>query len=120
MDLDKYFNSVRSHNNVKQSNRDTNKSWSTADEIDFLHQVLIRRSTPLWVPELKWIQNYLASMKLREWPSNMDRNAIEKEALWLMTQLKLDMLNEKSARFSPYYAKKTFKQSEGWTLEDLR
>ena len=50
----------------------------------------------------------------------MDRNAIEKEALWLMTQLKLDMLNEKSARFSPYYAKKTLKQSEGWTLEDLR
>ena len=120
MDLDKYFNSVRSHNNVKHSNRDTNQSWSTADEIDFLHQVLIRRSCPLWVPELKWIQNYLASMKLREWPSNMDRNAIEKEALWLMTQLKLDMLNEKSARFSPYYAKKTLKQSEGWTLEDLR
>ena len=30
MDLDKYFNSVRSHNNVKHSNRDTNKSWSTA------------------------------------------------------------------------------------------
>ena len=120
MDLDKYFNSVQSEASLRQSNRDTNKSWSTADEIDFLHQVLIRRSCPLWVPELKWIQNYLASMKLREWPSNMDRNAIEKEALWLMTPLKLDMLNEKSARFSPYYAKKTFKQSEGWTLEDLR
>jgi hypothetical protein len=120
MDLDKYFNSVQSEASVRQSNRDTNRSWSTADEIDFLHQVLIRRSTPLWVPELKWIQNYLASMKLRRWPSNMDRNAIEKDALWLMTQLKLDMLNEKSARFSPYYAKKTLKQSEGWTLEDLR
>jgi len=29
------------------------------------------------------------------------------------------MLNEKSARFSPYYAKKALKK-EGWTLEDLR
>jgi len=120
MDMEKYFNSVQSQASLRQSNRDTNRSWSTADEIDFLHAVLIRRSTPLWVPDLKWIQNYLASMKLRRWPSNMDRNAIEKEALWLMTQLKLVMLNEKSARFSPYYAKKTLKQSEGWTLEDLR
>ena len=119
MDMEKYFNSVQSEASVRQSNRDTNRSWSTADEIDFLHQVLIRRSTPLWVPDLKWIRNYLSSMKLRRWPSNMDRNAIEKEALWLMTQLKLDMLNEKSARFSPYYAKKALKK-EGWTLEDLR
>jgi hypothetical protein len=121
MDAEKTFHSDRSENSQKHSSRDTNQTWTTADEIDFLHSCLLG-GVKIIVEPITWIKRYLLSMDKREWPENMNRHQIELEALWLLQQLKTDMLNPTTCRFSPFYSraqKKSGKQ-KGWSLEDLR
>jgi len=52
----------------------------------------------------------------------MNRDTIEQEGLWLLEQLKMNMLNSTTARFSPYYSRSESRKTgkKGWSLEDLR
>tara|TARA_R110002020_G_scaffold245223_3_gene458906 strand:- start:19988 stop:20350 length:363 start_codon:yes stop_codon:yes gene_type:complete len=120
MEPEKTFNSVDPSRVYKDKANYTSRTWTTADEVDFLHSVLIHRSTKILVPDLIFLKRYLGSMNSRQWPENMSKNVIEKEAIWLLQLLKMDMLNERSARFSPFYANGKYQAQRGWTLKDLR
>ena len=113
MEAEKTFNSDSSEN--------SRRTWGTADEIDFLHSCLLG-TVRITVPPLTWIRRYLLSMDKRRWPKNMNRDTIEQEGLWLLEQLKMNMLNSTTSRFSPYYSRSESRKTgrKGWSLEDLR
>ena len=121
MEAEKTFNSGSSENSRGHKGNDCARTWGTADEIDFLHSCLLG-TVRITVPPVTWIKRYLLSMDKRRWPKNMNRDTIEQEGLWLLEQLKMNMLNSTTSRFSPYYSRSESRKTgrKGWSLEDLR